>query len=236
MEHKTLALVLAAGEGSRIKHLLQDDEPVKPMLKVGKRRLIEIVLKEAEKVGDETAVLTYPSELYESLDQLVRNKGIRILKQKAKHRKLPHLLELAYIIRKQYLSADQGYLASFDSIATFSSDIVFIGTGTDFKAMADFHKQSLSSPNDRQITILSKKRAEGRTYNFKVENGRLTSVQWLSTKPAEGYYPYVSPGVYIFTRAVLKNSFGFLLGLDYNKVLIFETKGTWIDYGNPKTF
>ena len=234
MEHKTLALVLAAGEGSRVKHLLKKDELVKPMLKVGKRRLIEIVLEEAEKIGDETAVLTYPSELYESLDQLVRNKGIRILKQKAKHRKLPHLLELAYIIKKQYLSADQEYLASFDSIATFCSDMVFIGS--DFKAMVDFHKQNLSSPNDRQITILSKRGAEGRTYNFKVENGRLTSVQWFSSKPAEGYYPYASPGVYIFTRAVLKNPFGFLLGLDYNKVLIFETTGKWIDYGNPTPF
>jgi len=233
MIYKTLALVLAGGEGSRVKHLLQEDEPVKPMIKVGKKRLIEIVLEEAVKVGDETAVLTYPSGLYKSLDLLSQNKGVKVLKQKAKHQKVPHILELARIIRKQYNSQDGGYLTSFDSIMTFASDIVFIGV--DFKAMVDFHNQNLSSPNERQITMLSKKMTGDRTYNFKVEDGRLTSVQWFSNKPAEGYQPYVSPGVYIFSRAILKNPWAFLFGLDYNKVLIFETSGSWIDYGKPET-
>ncbi len=232
MLQKLLWLILAGGKGERVRQFLTEDEPVKPMIKIGQKRLIEYALEEAEKVGYETAVLTYPSESYESLDQLVKSRGFKAMKQKAKHRKLPHLLELAYLVRKQYHSPDRKYLASFDSILTFASDIVY--SGVDFKAMIDFHNKSLSSPNERQITILSKRRTIGRTYNFRVENGRLTSVQWFSSKPAKGYSPYVSPGVYIFSRAVLVNPFALLLGLDLNKILIYETQGTWRDYGNPE--
>lgn len=232
MSHKLLWLVLAGGEGSRVRHLLKEDEPTKPMINISGKRLIEIALEEAGKIECEPAVLTYPSELYESLDKLIEQKGVRVLKQQAQHRKLPHLLQLPYIIRSQYRSPDCEYLASFDSILTYACDIVY--DGVDFRAMVDFHNRNLASPDERQITILSKRGVHGRAYNFKVESGRLTSVKWFSSQQAEGYNPYVSSGVYIFSGAVLKNPWGLLLGLNYNKVLIFETEGSWKDVGNPQ--
>ena len=232
MSHKLLWLVLAGGEGSRVKHLLKGDEPTKPMINISGKRLIEIALEEAGKVDCETAILTYPSELYESLDRLIEQRGVKVLKQEAQHRKLPHLLQLPHIMRSQYRSPDGEYLASFDSILTYACDIVY--DGVDFRAMVDFHNSNLASSDERQLTILSKRGAHGRAYNFKIENGRLASVKWFSSQQAEGYAPYVSPGVYMFSRAVLKNPWGLLLGLNYNKVLIFETEGSWKDVGNPQ--
>ena len=39
MKEKTLALVLAAGEGKSVQHLLEEDEPTKAMIKVGKKKV-----------------------------------------------------------------------------------------------------------------------------------------------------------------------------------------------------
>jgi len=49
MKNKTLALVLAAGKGSRVMHLLEEDEPVKAMIKIGEKRLIDLVLENSRK-------------------------------------------------------------------------------------------------------------------------------------------------------------------------------------------
>ena len=93
MVYKTLGLILAAGEGSRVQSVLEEDEPTKAVIKIGDERLIGKSIYFLEGVVSETVVLSFPSITYESLDQIVQEKGLKVLKQKAKHRKLPTLLE-----------------------------------------------------------------------------------------------------------------------------------------------
>ena len=128
MAHKTLALILAGGKGSRVKHLLNEDEPVKAMIKAGNKRLIDLVLDSLEGVDARTAMLSYPSEQYQSLDELAESREVKVLKELASHMKVPYLLELPLVLLAQYhLSQDSKYLKSFDSIITLPYDVVFNG-------------------------------------------------------------------------------------------------------------
>lgn len=152
---KNLGLVLAAGKGSRVEHLLDSDEVVKPMLKIKNNRLIDFSLEALEKLDVEGAVLSYPSSEYEELDKRVKECGFKVLKQKAEHRKVFYLFELPRILLTQYhRSCDSGYLRSFDNILTIPSDLIL--EGVDLEGMLEFHMGCLRSPRHSFMTMIKR--------------------------------------------------------------------------------
>jgi len=234
MVYKTLGLILAAGEGYRVQNVLGEDEPTKAMIKIGDKRLIHKSIHFLEGVVSETAVLSFPSISYESLDKIVQEKGLKVLKQKAKHRKLPTLLELPYILLMQYhLSSDRSYLQDFDSILTMPSDLVF--ENVDIGRMVDFHNANLKTSHNRQITILSREGTEGgRADMFKIDGYRIIGMRKYEGQKLDGYEVSTQVGIYIFSRGILKHPYWVLLGFNHNDVYRYLTQGSWIDFGNPE--
>jgi len=235
MVYKTLGLILAAGEGYRVQNVLGEDETSKAMIKIGDERLIDKSIHFLEGVVSETAVLSFPSIPYESLDKIVQEKGLKVLKQKAKHRKLPTLLELPYILFMQYhLSLDRNYLQDFDSILTMPSDLVF--ENVDIGRMVDFHNARLKTPHNRQITILSREGTNGgRADMFKIDVDRIMGMKKYEGQKLDGYNVSRQAGVYIFSQAILKHPYWALFGFKHNDVYRYLTQGSWLDFGNPET-
>ena len=228
-------MVLAAGEGSRIKHFLKEDEPVKAMLRVGEKRLIDLVLDSLEGINVERAVLSYPSLEYNELDKRVEERNIKVVKQWLLHLKLPYLLELPIILSTQYhLSRDRNYLQSFDSIMALQCDKVL--EGVNLGEMLKFHYQELQNPNNMQVTLLSRQGTYPycRAELFKMEGDRIIGRKGYKENPVNGYEITSQAGTFVFSRGMLKNPLWVLFGLRYNKILRYLAEGTWIDYGHPE--
>ncbi len=231
MEYKTLGLILAAGQGSRVSSLLNREEPVKAMLRVGKQRLIDYVIQCTSKLGIDMAVLTYPSPEYKSLDRKVLEDGIKVIKQNVKQRKLPTLLQLPYLLIPLYhFSNERSYLQSFDSIMILPCDIVF--ERVNLEKMVEFHNSRLKNPNERQLTILSKKGVDDNTYLFKMDGEMVIAMKKYEAVELDGYEASTQAGVYLISKGLLKNPFAILLGFGNNNVYRFLTEGKWTDYGN----
>ncbi len=234
MVNKTLGLLLAAGEGSRVREVLEADEPVKPLIKIDGSRLTDQSIATVADTVDEIAVLSFPSAEYEPLDERVRQyDGVKLLKQKAKHRKLPTLLELPYVLLTQYhFSGDSGYLRGFDSILTLPTDLIF--EGVDLSELVDFHNSRLQNPNARQITLLSKTQSTGgNTQLFKMDGDRVMGMRKFEGQEVDGYKASTQAGVYVFSRGFLRNPLSALFGFRAVAVYNHLTSGTWTDYGNP---
>ena len=234
MGNKILGLLLAAGEGSRVRGVLEADEPVKPLIKLGGTRIIDRSIASVVDIADEVAVLSFPSAKYKPLDDIVRQyEGVKVLKQKSKHRKLPSLLELPYVLLTQYhFSGDRRYLQGFDSILTLPCDLVF--ENVDLSALVDFHNSKLQNSNRKQITLLSKRESEGgNTQLFKMDDGRVIAMKKFEGREVEGYEASTQAGVYVFSRGFLRNPLRALLGFRAVSVYNHLTSGTWTDYGNP---
>lgn len=232
---RTLALVLAAGKGTSIKDFLTDDEPVKAMIKVGDDRLIDLVLNSLEGIDAERAVLSFPAEEYAELDARVEGKNVRVLKQRARHIKLPYLSELPFILLVQYhISKDRAYLQSFDSIMTLPCDVVL--ENVNLEDMLRFHYKNLKDPEEGQVTILSKKgTGNGRAELFVMEGDRIIRRKPYRGQSVQGYEIYTQAGIYIFSRGILKHPYTVTPTLRHFKLLRYLTQGDWIDYGNPET-
>ncbi len=230
---KVLALILAAGEGSRVAHLYNEDEPVKPMLKVGKERLIEKALHVLDPLPIEKAVLSFPSEKYNSLHSLVEERGVKLLLQKAKQRKLPTLLELPYILLWQFhFSKDKEYLQSFDHILTLPSDLIL--NSDDLAGLVDLHTTNDLPKLKRRITILSRtKREDERGDIFLMEGDRILKRLSYSEPTPERCRATHQAGVYLFSKALLKNPLAIMLGMRYTMGKMYLTKNEWEDFGNP---
>jgi len=232
MSNKTLALVLAAGEGSRVKCFLNDDEPVKAMIKLGEKRLIDRVLDSLDEIEAEKAVLSYPSIEYESLDKRVKERGVKVLKQSTKQRILPNLFQLPWILITQYyFSDDREYLKSFDSIMTLPCDIVI--DGNEVNSILKFHEYNLMHPSQIQITILSRygPYEGGNAAVFKMDGYRIVGVKSHSYH-TKGYEVSTQAGIFVFSKGVLNPISSNISGF---KVLRYLTEAHWTDYGNPKT-
>ena len=228
-------MVLAAGEGSRIKHLLEADEPLKALIKVGEKRLIYLVLDSLEGINVERAVLSYPSSEYKELDKRVQESNVRVVKQWLPHLKLPYILELPLILLTQYhFSKDRNYLQSFDSVMTMQCDKVL--EGVNLGEMLRFHYHELQNPNDRQVTLLSRQGiyAYCKAELFKMEGDRIIGRKGYKENPVNGYEITSQAGTFVFSRGMLKNPLWVLFGLRYNKILRYLAEGTWIDYGHPE--
>lgn len=227
---KTLGLILAAGKGNRIKDFLTEDEPVKAMLRIGNKRLIDLAI-ESLGFNIEKAVLSAPSSEFASLDKRVNEYRIPLLKQKAKHRNLPTLLELPHILLTQYyFSQDREYLQSFDAILTVSCDLAL--NRVDLREMLEFHYEHSRTQDQRQVTFLCKRNSgKGVSRLLKTKKDRVLSIK--KGKPSHGYESLSLGGIYVISRGLLRNPLMALLGYRHNLVHRYITKGDWIDYGDP---
>lgn len=235
MKHKTLGLILAAGRGSRVQSVLMPDEPVKAMLKIHGKRLIEHAINFLGDAVDEEAVLSFPSPEYQTLDALVESKNIRILKQRGRHKKLPTMLELPYLLFMQYyFSPDREFLQGFDSILTMPCDLVF--QDVDLRQMLDFHYEKLQNPAHCQITFLASDSLDekkptwflcrdSRVYKMKTSRPKSSEKEYIASRQA---------GVYIFSRGMLKHLYRILLGFRWNTAYRYSTTGSWIDFGDSQ--
>ncbi len=233
MGNKTLALVLAAGEGKSVKHLLGEDEPTKAMIKIGEKRLIDLVLDSLEGLDVEKAVLSYPADSYGTLDERVKQRNVKVLKQKLWHMGLPYATELPVILLIQYhLSKDKNYLQSFDSVTTLPCDIVL--KDVDLKDLLRFHYNNIDGARDRQVTMVSKKGlGSGRAELFKMHGRRIIGRIPYKGQRVKSYEILTQAGIYIFSRELLRTPFFALPTLNSIKLLAYQTHGDWIDYGNP---
>lgn len=215
--------------------VLLPDEPVKAMLKMDGKRLVEHAMDFLGDSVDEKAVLTFPSPEYQTLDALVQSKNIRILKQRGKHKKLPTMLELPYLLFMQYyFSPDREFLKGFDSILTMPCDLVF--HDVDLCQMLDFHYEKLQNPAHCQITFLARDdlQVEKPTW-FLCKDSRVYKMKTLEPKSSEkNYITSRQAGVYIFSRGMLKHLYRILLGFRWNTAYRHKTDGNWIDFGDPK--
>lgn len=229
---RILALVLAGGEGSRIKPLLSEDEKVKPMLKVGEKRLIEVALDSLEGLDVEKAVLTFPDEKYEPMNRLVEKRGVKLITQKAKHRKLPTMLELPYLLINQYyFSQDKEWLRSFDSILTMPCDLIF--NKDDLAELLKIHRNDVDPKRKKKITILSKLREEGESGdNFTVDGSRITGFKRYKGETPSGWFRAHQAGIFILSKSFIKNPLPFLLGPKHFHGQMYLTKNRWDDYGS----
>lgn len=235
MRRKTLGLILGAGRGSRVQAVLTPDEPVKAMLKINEKRLIEHAIDFLGDSVNEKAVLTFPSPEYQTLDGLVQSKNIRVLKQKGKHKKLPSMLELPYLLFMQYyFSADKKFLKGFDSILTMPCDLVF--QDVHIQRMLDFHYQKLKHPSHCQITFLASDdlQAERPTW-FHCRDFRVYGMK--SSEPKSSEKEYVASkqaGIYIFSKGMLRHLYRIMLGFRWNTAYRHTTDGSWIDFGDAQ--
>lgn len=235
MVHKTLALVVAAGQGRSVKKFLEPDESIKPMLKVGGKRLIEKVIDQLKGMDVSRATLTYPSSEYRDLNTLLENRGVTVLEQVAPHLKLPYLAELPLILLWQYHMAGSGKsLRIFDSIIILQSDILL--ERVHLNEMLGFHRAHLESPEQAQVTLLSKlgEHPGGKTELFKMDGDRIKWRKAYKGEVPEGYIAATQAGVYIITRGALRNPLELIPYLGNGQVLLYPTQGTWTDYGNPQ--
>ena len=226
---------MAAGRGSRVQSVLLPDEPVKAMIKIKGERLIEHAIDFLRDSVDEIAVLTYPSQEYQTVDALVQSKNIRILKQRGKHKKLPTMLELPYLLFMQYyFSSDREFLKSFDSILTMPCDLNF--HDVDIPQMLDFHYRRLKISADCQITFLASDSLEEKKPTwFLCRDSRVYKMKTSQPKSAEKeYIASRQAGVYIFSRGMLKHLYRIILGFRWNTAYRYPTTGSWTDFGDPK--
>lgn len=229
---KILALVLAGGEGSRIKPLLSEDEKIKPMLKVGEKRLVEVALDSLEGLDVEKAVLTFPDEKYHAMNKLVESRGIKVITQKAKHRKLPTMLELPYLLLNQFhFSKDKKWLQGFDSILTMPCDLIF--NKEDLAGLVKIHREEFIPRLKKRITVLSKLREEGESGdNFTLDGTRITGFKRFKGETPKGWLRTHQAGIFILSKAFIKNPLPFFLGPKHFHGQMFLTKNRWDDYGS----
>ncbi|MCZ6692299.1 MAG: hypothetical protein O6939_00210 [Bacteroidetes bacterium] len=232
MSYRTVGLILAAGEGTRVRSILEEDEPVKGMIKIGNSRLIDLAIDFLDGAPTEIAVLSFPSEEYSTLEKRVNERGLRILHQQAKHKKISRLLELPYILIMQYFfSKNKEYFRGFDSILTMPSDLVY--ENVDIGGMVRFHNSKLGDPLDSQITILSKRGvSEGRRDLFKMDGDRIVGMRKYKGQEIGDYEVSTQAGIYIFSKGILRNPLRVLFKFKYNRIFRYLTSGTWVDYGS----
>jgi NDP-sugar pyrophosphorylase family protein len=233
-----LILLLAGGKGTRIKHLLDDDEKIKPMLKVERKRLIDHVLHTVSDIDADKKVLTYPSREYDILNTHLRKKNIPMLFQRGKQRKLPTILELPYLLFMQYfLSDSKKELRSYDAILTMPCDIL-----THKDEMEEFiaRWKKTSRPGIKEIHLFSRETPCCDSGDYFMKDSRDVITRYRSKKPKEydsdsAWIHAHQSGIYIFSANLLRNPLTFVSGLKNISTHIYLSTKGWIDYGTPQT-
>ncbi|ERP32217.1 NTP transferase domain-containing protein [Chitinivibrio alkaliphilus] len=172
---KILALILAGGKGSRVKHLLSDREKIKPMLTVEGAPLIDHVMNRINPERVDRAVLSFAGDEYAELNHRITEKGIPLLYQKARQRQLPTLLELPYLLYMQYFfSQDKAFLQSYDALLLLPCDILV--QPTELESFLSLY-ETYETPQSKALYLFSKTAGEKEKADlFKVDSsGRILS-------------------------------------------------------------
>lgn len=249
MKYRTLCLILAAGKGERIQHLLQPEEHTKPMIKIDNRHIIDYVIDEAKQLNGNVAVLSYADEQHKSLDELMLEYRVPVLYQAAPRWKMPSVMEIPWILIGQYhRSKDKDFLQQYDSMMVFTADTLFKDIA--FSEMLELHNNNMKTSSERQVTLLSKQSDSGDEL-FKVDDAHRI-LAWITgkklrtkkyskpySKPEkefhESFKRYESPpGIYIISKGLLSRPWMLLCDLKQNRALMYETSGSWIDCGVPE--
>ncbi len=231
MSEKILAIVLAGGAGTRVGDLYNDDEPVKAMLKLGDSRLIEKSLSVFDDMDIDLSVLSFPDPKYDSLRNLVESCNVHCFDQKAKQRKLPVMLELPYILLWQYhFSKDSRLLKSYDHILTIPCDLIL--ETEDIKNVIKLHLKNYMKNRKKRVTILSRMRQEGEFGNhFLMDGTRILKMRSVRLPIEEGEISTTQAGVYIFSKALLRNPIPFFVDMRLVNAQMQLTENSWVDYG-----
>ena len=230
-----LCLILAGGKSTRVREFLNEEEPIKQMFFIDEKRLIEHTFDLVQSIRVEKAVLSRLSDKHRLMNSLVNERGFRLLYEKAPLVKISFFVELPLVILYQYwLSSDHSYLRTFRSIMTIPSDLFFVDV--DFTSFIEHHFRHLKAGKKNVFSFLSKRSTgEGRSFYFKLDGDRIIKCKKANSQPPSCFISYTQSGAYIFTTSFLRNPLLILKGLKGNIFTLYETNGTWIDYGDPAT-
>lgn len=214
---KLTAVVLAGGQGNRLKP--QTDETPKPLMPVGGKPVVEILLRQMQRTGVVKAYLAV-NHLAEKIESALGD-GSRIG------------LDISYSREEKALST-VGPLKLIDNLPEHfivaNADVI---TDLDF---AKFYQQHLGSKAD--LTIASYERTSKADYGVLSvdESGRVVG---FNEKPVFNFT--VSMGIYLFSKKILNyvpmnKAFGFdsLMFELLDKKLVINTfpyQGYWLDIG-----
>lgn len=216
------AVILAGGKGTRLQPLTA--EIPKPLVTVGDRPIIEILLRRMVRCGVDRAVLCV-----NHLSHLIRatvGDGTELG------------LEVEYATEDKPLST----VAPIARVADLPNDFIVangdILTDIDFARLMEFHRQQ-----GTLVTVATHERVSEVDYGV-IETDSTGLVTAFLEKPS--YEVTVSMGVYAFNRRVLDlvppdSPFGFddlmntLLGEDH-RVATYPFEGYWLDIGRLEDY
>lgn len=216
------AVILAGGKGTRLRPFTTSLP--KPLVPVGERPIIEVILRQLRRRGFTDVVVSvgHLAELIEAYCGDGRRWGLRV-----RYARETKPLSTAGALR--------GVRGLAPDFLTINGDIL---TTLDFKALFDSHRRAKA---DATVAVCER----STTVSFGVvELGRDGLVSGWDEKPTLRYQ--VSMGVNVFSRASLRLlEPGKPLGIpefltrirdDGGRVLGYRTKAEWLDIGRPEDY
>lgn len=216
------AVILAGGKGTRLRPLTT--ALPKPLVPIGERPIIEVVLRQLKRRGFKDVVVSvgHLAELIEAYCGDGRRWGLRV-----RYAREAKPLSTAGALR--------GVKGLAPHFLTINGDIL---TTLDFKALFDAHRKAGA---DATVAVCER----STTVSFGVvELGKDSLITGWNEKPTLRYQ--VSMGVNVFSRASLKLlKPGQPLGIpefltrireDGGRVLGYKTKAEWLDIGRPEDY
>lgn len=216
------AVILAGGKGSRLQPYTADTP--KPLVKIGERPVVEILLHRLKKAGAERVHLAV-SHMAPAIETAL-GMGDRFGMELVYWREDEPLSTVAPIARMEGLP-DQFLVANGDIL-----------TDMDLKQLYDYHIQ-----HPAEITVAVKHRSHPVEYGVLVVDDEQQVISFRE-KPSLNFT--VSMGVYVFSRSVLERvpahgPFGFddlMRDLLASEVPInaYPFNGYWLDIGSPEDY
>lgn len=216
------AVILAGGKGTRLRPLTT--ALPKPLVPVGERPIIEVVLRQLKRRGFKDVIVSvgHLAELIEAFCGDGRRWGLRVR----------YAREAKPLSTAGALSGVRGLAPHF---LTINGDVL---TTLDFKALFDAHRKAKA---DATVAVCER----STTVSFGVvELDAEGLVSGWNEKPTLRYQ--VSMGVNVFSRASLRLlKPGQPLGIpefltrireDGGRVLGYKTKAEWLDIGRPEDY
>lgn len=216
------AVILAGGKGTRLRPLTT--ALPKPLVPVGERPIIEVVLRQLKNRGFKDVIVSvgHLAELIEAYCGDGRRWGLRV-----RYAREAKPLSTAGALR--------GVKGLEPHFLTINGDVL---TTLDFKALYDTHRKTKA---DATVAVCER----STTVSFGVvELGKDSRITGWNEKPTLRYQ--VSMGVNVFSRASLKLlKPGQPLGIpefltrireDGGRVLGYKSKAEWLDIGRPEDY
>jgi choline kinase len=239
----TLGLILASGEGKRIEEFYTQEEPIKPMIKVKGKRLIQHQIDTISTSVDEIAVLSGNSEKYQGLEDLVKKHGAKIIYNHFRNKDNKNVFYWIKMLFAQSgnFSENRDYFNCFDSVMVLPCDKIF--EEVNFQEYILQHNSNrINNSNKPKATTLSKL---GRTRNgsYKIvdlrKSGKITRMDKCS-KQYSGEFVTTQSGVWTFSKEFFQYPVSSILKAYFSihNVDLYQhiTLGNWEDFGDPKNY